>query len=320
VDAPGDGGELGIYSLNLAITEPLLSQNKKLGFFRPDAALAVVFMSDENDLCSYDVDYPAGVKPNANDPDMYSGSYNGFAKNESVEIVANRFFCKGGGKDPVITDKTVYAKLQQLMQSSADPTKGRPLLISGVLYTSPSTVPTVMPPNEPYKEYFFEKEMGYGYMDMIRANNGFATDIGKANYDEGLRQIGQAAAAKLQVKSEFTLKDGVAVDTNSLCVMVDGREAQGVNTFANERDGFTYTYNSDLRQVQLQGVGPTDNNGAPSKVDIFYCEPPSVTNANPEKYSRFDLPTIAEHYRNLPVPAACRGLKAKIHSGALDNG
>ncbi len=331
IDKPSDGGELGIYSLNLAIQEPLLSKNRLQGFFREDAALAVIFISDENDICSRDVNYPAGVKPNNLDPDRYTGTYNNVkpedwglqtdAEVKNPEIVANRFYCKDAQGHPTVTDETVYTKLREMMAIKGSATKeARPLLISGVLYTDPSTVPTTPPAGEPFPQYFVEKEVGYGYVDMIKLNGGQAADIGKANYDEGLSAIGKQAAVKLQVKTQFQLKDGVSVDPNSICVVVNGREATGVDALEAGHPGFTYTYSAPTREVLLQGVGATDDKGSASKVDIFYCEPPSVTGANPEKYSHFDLPTIAEHYRNLPVPSACRALKSKIQSGVLNNG
>lgn len=332
IDPAPDGGEIGIYSLNLAIQEPLLTQNRSKGFFREDAALAVIFISDENDICSYpgldpntgaivdNADYPNGVVPNDKNPDRYAGPYNN-NKPENVEHVAARFYCQDKDGHQVITDKSVYAKLRQLMTVKGTTTnEARPLLISGVIYTDPSTVPLSPPAGEKYPQYFPEKEVGYGYLNMIQLNGGTAADIGKSNYDEGLSGIGKQAAIKLQVKTQFQLKDGVAVDTNSLCVMVNGKEATGMAELDPGHAGFTYTYSAPTREVLLQGVGATDDKGSASNVDIFYCEPPSVTSANPEKYSSSDLPTVTEHYRNLPVPSACRSLRAKIQSGALDNG
>lgn len=46
----GTGGESGMFSLTTAITSRL-QENKKEGFFRANAALAVIFVSDENDVC-----------------------------------------------------------------------------------------------------------------------------------------------------------------------------------------------------------------------------------------------------------------------------
>lgn len=65
-DLDSDGGEEGVFSLFRGITTPaLLTASQAAGIFRPTAALSVVFVSDENDICAV---YPVGVTP-VNDPD-----------------------------------------------------------------------------------------------------------------------------------------------------------------------------------------------------------------------------------------------------------
>ena len=51
VDAYGEQGEEGSYSLIKGLTTNLAA-NRTAGFFRTNAALAVVFVSDENDICA----------------------------------------------------------------------------------------------------------------------------------------------------------------------------------------------------------------------------------------------------------------------------
>lgn len=311
-DGASDGGELGLFSLDKGISEPLLSKNRKLGFFRPDAALAIIFVSDENDLCSYGVNYPEGVTPKANVNKYLDTGL-------TVEEAANKFYCRDASGTPTVTSRSVFTKLRNLKKTIDGGEKdAMPLLVSGILYTEEASVPTTPAPDEKHPEYFTENEVGYGYLDLIRDNQGVAVDISKGNFDEGLRQIGQAAALKLEVKSEFQLKNGVEIDPNTMCVMVDGREVSPVEDFSTRVDGLSYLFKSDLREVQLRGIGATNSSGGPSKVEIFYCEPPSVINYNPELYSAADVPTRGEHYRNLPVPSACQSVKARIESGALD--
>ncbi|MEK6579130.1 MAG: hypothetical protein AABZ55_07875, partial [Bdellovibrionota bacterium] len=89
-DTFSDGGEEGLYGLTQGLQGTQLSESRSLGFFRPDAALAVVFISDENDICA---DYPAGVVP-VPDPDNLEGP-------------AKIRDCNG------ITPETVLAKITQ---------------------------------------------------------------------------------------------------------------------------------------------------------------------------------------------------------------
>jgi hypothetical protein len=50
-DDLADGGEAGLYSLHLLLTK-YRQEARDLGFLRPGAALVVIFLSDENDICS----------------------------------------------------------------------------------------------------------------------------------------------------------------------------------------------------------------------------------------------------------------------------
>ena len=50
-DSSGEQGEEGMYSLFKGLTNNF-QVNQQAGFFRPHAALAVIFVSDENDLCA----------------------------------------------------------------------------------------------------------------------------------------------------------------------------------------------------------------------------------------------------------------------------
>jgi len=64
-DPDAGGGEEGMFSLFNGITTPaLLSESQGLGFFRPDAALGVVFVADRRDICAI---VPVGV-PAETDP------------------------------------------------------------------------------------------------------------------------------------------------------------------------------------------------------------------------------------------------------------
>lgn len=331
-DGATDGGEVGLFSLDKGISEPLLSKNRKLGFFRPDAALAVIFISDENDICSYGVNYPAGIVPKKN-VNMY------LKTGLTVEEKANQAYCRDENGNPTVTSRSVFIKLRNLMGSSPSPAtnaKGQPpvanpLLISGILYSEESSVPTTPAPDEKYPEYFGENEVGYGYIDIIHDNQGVVVDISKGDFDKGLRQIGEEAAKKLEVKSEFQLKEGAEIDPNSLCVLVDGREASETNSSRSlstsadtsktpaeaGAEAATYAFLEDLREVHLRSITSTNQRGDPSKVEIFYCEPPSMNDFERERtpYIETDLPTREEHYRRLPVPGGCHTLKQRLQSG-----
>ncbi|RME15928.1 MAG: fibronectin type III domain-containing protein [Bdellovibrio sp.] len=106
-----DGGEMGMFSLSRALDEDRLMENQAEGFFREDAALAVVFVADENDICAR---YPEGVTP------VYDPNHK--------EPAAFKKYCTD------VTAETVLEKVQKF--------KGKlPLLISGIIYNEDSQFP-----------------------------------------------------------------------------------------------------------------------------------------------------------------------------------
>ena len=112
-DRETDGGEVGLYALSKALKPNRLKQIKAQGFFRSDAALTIVFVSDENDICA---EYPDGETPVFD----LSGS----------ELSAKEKYCDG------ITPASVVKDLKAL--------KGdQPLLISGIIYSDKNAVPSV---------------------------------------------------------------------------------------------------------------------------------------------------------------------------------
>lgn len=104
-DGGSDGGEMNLYSLNRAVTDAAtFAGSQSFGFFRSDAALAVVFVGDENDICA---EYPAGVTP-VPDP-------------QGSEPAAKARDC--GGISPLSVYNNLKAK------------KGvKPLLVSSIIY------------------------------------------------------------------------------------------------------------------------------------------------------------------------------------------
>jgi hypothetical protein len=110
-DAYSDGGEELLYSLTRGLKGIELADSRKKGFFRQDAALAVIFITDENDICAV---YPVGIKP-VPDPD-------------GMEAFGKAKDCAG------ITPEAVVAQLKQVQGS-------RPFLLGGIVYNNKSTYP-----------------------------------------------------------------------------------------------------------------------------------------------------------------------------------
>ena len=102
-----DGGEAGLMSLHLAVSDGTLRQAiLDADFFRADAGLAIIFVSDENDICVL------GQVPDAQD----------------IEIPFYNDKCTG------VTPSVVLNELITLKGSL-------PLSVNGIVYTDANTVP-----------------------------------------------------------------------------------------------------------------------------------------------------------------------------------
>jgi len=191
MDYYSDGGEEGLYTLSRALDESNLMALRALGFMRPDAALAIVFVADENDICYR---YPASITPA---PD-----------GDKLEAPAFKRDCTD------IFPETVYDKLNLYMQ-------GRPLVISGILYNNPVTMGIRTG----------EDEIGYGYLDLIKLNKGLSVDLAVADFHKGLKDIGTLATKRIKLISEVKMNYQDNIDPASLITTIDGKKvsAQIVN-------------------------------------------------------------------------------------------
>ncbi len=217
-DNASDGGEEGLYSLTQMLNDNNYALAQSQGFFRADSALAIVFVADENDICAI---YPAGIKPVV-DPD-------------GAEVTSKASDCGN------VTHETVYSKLKMRRPT-------QPLLVSGMIYTNPLTVPAGG-----------ENEVGYGYTDIIKLNNDTAVDLASPDYAKGLATIGSLVTKKLNLMTSFKLKYD-SVDPASIVVKVDNKVVK-------------HTYVALTNEVQISA---TDAGMAKSVVLIDYCQKPAI--------------------------------------------
>jgi hypothetical protein len=177
-DPASDGGEMGMYSLHRMVTDRAgAGENTGL---RPDAALAVIFLSDENDICGYppitsrvQTASPEYHKydPEQREPDEYTRTCD--------QIDAN-------GAN-VLAELHVYRSAQ-------------PVFVGGILYDNfgDDSVPRYAALKDPN----LEDEIGYGYRDMIGLAAGISADlalttIDVAGFNQKIVEIGDAVAGQL---------------------------------------------------------------------------------------------------------------------------
>ena len=211
-----DGGEAGLYSLHKALTSPLhKAQIQSQGFLRWDAALAVVFISDENDICAK---YPSGITPV---PD-----------GDSLEAPAFQKFCKNK-----VNQFVVYEQLKRAVGE-------QPLVISSIIYTDPNQVPRGT-----------ENEVGYGFLEITKLNNGKLIDIGNDDIGLGLKSLGELTQSRLKLITEFQLPSSNPILEPTIRVTVDDIPVR-------------FQFVASTRSVLIDKV---DAGRADSRIQINYC-------------------------------------------------
>jgi hypothetical protein len=177
-DPASDGGEMGMYSLHRMVTDRLTAP-ENAGFMRSDAALAVIFLSDENDICAY----PPLTSPSQTVPPDHRKF-----DPEGAEAAEYARSCPGTIKPD---GSNVLAELVALEA-------GQPVFVGGILYNNLGdgngryarlTDPSV------------EDEQGHGYLDMIQLAGGTSVDlalstIDVAAFDEAIATLGHAVAVQ----------------------------------------------------------------------------------------------------------------------------
>lgn len=233
-----DGGELGLFSLQKALSERRLKEIRaEHGFFRPDSLLAIVFIADENDICAQ---YPKGITPSA-DANRYT--YPNGTK-VSVEEYARRNSCEGVSID------AISKRLKEIRGEA-------PTLFAAITYLDSSKIPRS-------ENGEHEDEVGYGYIDLPQRTGGILIDLGDAAglsesgsrqfFAEGLSRIGQTARRKLQLITSYTLNSTSAVIEETLEVLIDGKPVQS-------------TLDPATRELHLTGY----SGDAGSLIRINYC-------------------------------------------------
>jgi hypothetical protein len=218
-DNATDGGEIGTYSLTRAMDDDRLAESRSYGFFREDAALAVIFISDENDICAT---FPAGYTPVRDPQGSEDRAKALYCTRDAPAHVVDGVVITPAYRES-ISAESVVRKLQNLQSE-------RPLVISAIAYTDKVNYPKVS-----------ENEYGYGWLDMVELANGVKVEMTDASYDSGLARIGALTSIKLALQKEFSLSQR-GIDATTISAKVDG---EPVN----------FTYIPELNQVSLETLG-----------------------------------------------------------------
>jgi alpha-tubulin suppressor-like RCC1 family protein len=209
-DNETDGGELGLYSFLKATNEVNLPLNRQEDFFREDAALTVIFVADEQDICA---EYPVGVTPVV-DP-------------QGGEDRSHDKYCIDDQGNRIITSQMVVDRITEIQD-------GSPQVVGGVLYKDNQT----MPVNG-------ENEIGYGYIDVVNLAGGITVDMANGEYANGLSNLGKLATVSIQPANDFNLKtnkvDSATIEAlvNNISVPFEYNAELNQVHLTNSRDNFS---------------------------------------------------------------------------------
>jgi hypothetical protein len=186
-------GEMMMYSLMRSLEPGMFEKNKTAGFFRDDAVLSVVFVSDENDVC-----YPAQLNGFTQYPDFKTSVLN-------WEAIAYDRYCKKAGSQAESWPSAVYSKLIELKGENQ-------VSLAGIIHHNPAQVPTKT-----------EAAIGHGILQLVQqAPQPVFMDITSPDFSAGLAKLGNVVKTQLNLLTLFQLEDGKALDINTIEVKVDG--------------------------------------------------------------------------------------------------
>lgn len=190
--ADAGSGESLFHSLYYAVTEKA-AENQALGFFRSDAALSILFMSDEHEIGSHFPKPQAAGLPDRCDEDF-------------EESIRHEYYTKKG-----ITIDTLLKELKSL--------KGdMPVRASAFVNI---TAADLFKRNSKNASCLYDS-LGYGYFDIVSRTKGVQFSI-QENRAEGMAKVGECVRDSLQLVHDFKLSwPADEIEPASIQASVDG--------------------------------------------------------------------------------------------------
>jgi hypothetical protein len=185
-------GEASFLSLYTAVTTNAVANQKK-GFFRPDAALSILFMSDEQEIgFPFPNPQAPGLPPRCDaqvEDQIKREQYD--RKGINLDVTFNAVKALKGDM-PVVTHAFVNITKDDLFKRNSKNAK--------CLYDS----------------------LGYGYFEMVDKTKGLLFSL-QADRAEGMAQCGRVTKERLQLMHDFPLsKPADKVDASTILAAVDG--------------------------------------------------------------------------------------------------
>jgi hypothetical protein len=227
-------GEMLMYSLQSSLKDYNFAQIQNEGFYRPDASLAVVFITDENDVCF--------------DPKAH-----GYTKHPHYKYGA--FGLEKFAYDKWCVDKSGALKVSttSVISSLRSRFPGKRIAMAGIVHSEEKSVP-----------WFGEDAIGHGIIELVQENAAtqpsgpmpsLIMNLRSGNFSGTLAQLGSMITSHLSLLTSFILSGDRILKESSIVATVDGRAVSA-------------TYDSASRTVNISGANA---GGAGSQVEVSAC-------------------------------------------------
>jgi hypothetical protein len=249
---PNDSSDAQGEALMLSLFEGINDKNRRkeiMGnndFFRKDATLAVIFVTDEQDVC---FDYASSMDPATGKPyqpvqvtKTIEGKLVKGKKGKKVREASTtqtmadphetRFFnnvCSKAFKGGLLKPEHVHDALLSLKGGTDK------LMLSGVVYSSPELTPAVARNDE--------NEMGHGIIELVGRENGLLIDLNKAGtgldrFSDGMKALAQNVQAEMSVNPTFSCTSKIhplAIDLAQVVVTIKDGSGKALATYSGSK-------------------------------------------------------------------------------------
>lgn len=253
-ESGGAQGEALMYSLYQSVAKATLrNEIQKQDFYRADAALAVIMVTDEQDVCyDYKEDGEGRYTPVGKEVKNKKGEI--ISRVDKFEEAFLNGTCKTAGPNGTrLNHKVVYSALKNLKQNSKDDQK---LMLFGLVYTDEKLTP------KPGRED--ENEMGHGIIDLVGMQDAPEKRLADLNtVQEGPNKFGPELAffanlAKKELESNGKVlcepKDMsvLAIDRGSVVAQLQNEKGDVIGIFSESCPGGQCTDNKGTMRLQMR--------------------------------------------------------------------
>lgn len=199
-DIDSANGEVGMYSLLRSLRTDRLNEMRSQGFYRDGAALSVIFVTDENDVC---------FRPELNGFTQFPDFVPTLTAN--TEVTAYTRYCLDSNGTLAVTPERVLNGLRDLKSSQN-------LALGGIIHKDPASVP---------RGNGIEDAISHGILELVGSTlNGVTLELANSDYSTGLTELGSVVSSQLRLQNSFGLDGQSPIRPGTIAVHVDDRPVE----------------------------------------------------------------------------------------------